>query len=166
MEWLSVKDKLPDKSIISLVYIPECDVYGPEMSCSVAHYEGIQIENFIQNKFESVEVSHWMALPLFPKENMNGWVSVTDKLPNYKEKVLIFTDNFCWYCRSNRGHLHHEKYYPDNIYIGSYSPKDITLFNYYKNTEDRSWDWCGEDHWSPYGQDVPTYWMPLPQKPQ
>ena len=62
MEWISVKDRLPDKENEVLVFEFRGDV-------SMAYISGYEWRNFESDfKMDSSYITHWMPLPEPPKE--------------------------------------------------------------------------------------------------
>jgi Protein of unknown function (DUF551) len=66
--WISVKDRLPKDDEVVLVYLDEKDTYY-DTRCTTAKYDGIRwvTDHFCESSYIE-NVTHWMPLPLPPKE--------------------------------------------------------------------------------------------------
>lgn len=70
MEWISVKDRLPDKEGFYLVYSPiqqNNHVLSVDGGRAVHMSSDLHIDIFFENGFLKF-VTHWMPLPKQPKE--------------------------------------------------------------------------------------------------
>lgn len=66
MEWISVKDRLPEKGIDVLIY-SKGRIFHAFWDC-MSSLSGDWYD--IQNNWIIEDVTHWMALPLPPKESI------------------------------------------------------------------------------------------------
>ena len=61
IKWISVKDRLPEKQMNYLVYVPPCYV-------NVVYYNGFEwVVDVGEYCFSAYEITHWMPLPEPPK---------------------------------------------------------------------------------------------------
>lgn len=60
-KWISAKDRPPEKSGWYLTY-------GPQRRCEVLHFDRPRID-WANEYAYGIEVTHWMPLPLPPKED-------------------------------------------------------------------------------------------------
>lgn len=74
MEWVSVKERLPDNEISVLIYVPSYkEIHSAEFcdwdSCDDWHISfGKHIHDILT--FEQKDVSHWMPLPQLPEASL------------------------------------------------------------------------------------------------
>lgn len=67
MEWISVKDRLPEVEVEVLVYEPASDCSGIDVAWLVFDVAGKPLFLYAHNATPMPSVTHWMPLPEKPK---------------------------------------------------------------------------------------------------
>ena len=72
MNWISVKDQLPDPEQWIIYHAP--DIFSPDTSAQmwIGKYDGQGAFYSRQGFFGGGEVTHWMPVPLLPHDQLNN----------------------------------------------------------------------------------------------
>lgn len=70
MEWISVKDRLPDKACYCFVYddLPRAEYYAKYNKKDGFYYFENEEGDYVPYKETNAKVTHWMPLPEPPKD--------------------------------------------------------------------------------------------------
>lgn len=72
MEWISVKDRLPESEGLYLAYVTNHPFLGPPQGVKVVYY-GFGIDEDLTEmewsmQMKEISLTHWMPLPEMPKQ--------------------------------------------------------------------------------------------------